>query len=80
MLTWPIISGEKSKRPTFTAKAIAKYGREVDATVHISQAARPRHFGMHARPELSIIALGNAAYVSGVRKSPRNGRVRTADE
>ena len=28
MLTWPIISGGKSKRPTFTAKAIANYGRD----------------------------------------------------
>ena len=28
MLTWPIISAGKSKRPTFTAKAIAKYGRD----------------------------------------------------
>ena len=27
MLTWPIISAGKSKRPTFTAKAIADYGR-----------------------------------------------------
>ena len=25
--TWPIISAGKSKRPTFTAKAIANYGR-----------------------------------------------------
>ena len=29
MLTWPILSAGKSKRPTFTAKAIAKYGRNV---------------------------------------------------
>ena len=28
MLTWPIISAGKSKRPTFTAKAIANYGRD----------------------------------------------------
>ena len=28
MLTWPIISAGKSKRPTFMAKAIAKYGRD----------------------------------------------------
>ena len=28
MLTWPIISGGKSKRPTFMAKAIANYGRD----------------------------------------------------
>ena len=28
MLTWPSISAGKSKRPTFTAKAIAKYGRD----------------------------------------------------
>ena len=28
MLTWPILSAGKSKRPTFTAKAIAKYGRD----------------------------------------------------
>src|SRR5271166_6856834 len=28
MLTWPIISAGKSKRPIFTAKAIAKYGRD----------------------------------------------------
>jgi hypothetical protein len=28
MLTWPIISVGKSTRPTFTAKAIAKYGRD----------------------------------------------------
>ena len=27
MLTWPIISAGKSNRPTFMAKAIAKYGR-----------------------------------------------------
>ena len=27
MLTWPIISAGKSKRPTFMAKAIANYGR-----------------------------------------------------
>ena len=29
MLTWPIISAGKSKRPTFTAKAIANYGRRL---------------------------------------------------
>ena len=28
MLIWPIISAGKSKRPTFTAKAIANYGRD----------------------------------------------------
>ena len=28
MLTWPIISAGKSKRPTFMAKAIANYGRD----------------------------------------------------
>jgi hypothetical protein len=28
MLSWPIISAGKSKRPTFTAKAIANYGRD----------------------------------------------------
>jgi hypothetical protein len=28
MLTWPIISAGKSKRQTFTAKAIANYGRD----------------------------------------------------
>jgi len=28
MLTWPIISAAKSKRPIFTAKAIANYGRD----------------------------------------------------
>ena len=28
MLTWPITSAGKSKRPTFMAKAIAKYGRD----------------------------------------------------
>src|SRR5580704_2068397 len=28
MLTWPIISAGKSKRPTFMAKAMAKYGRD----------------------------------------------------
>ena len=28
MLTWPIISAGKSKRPIFTAKAIANYGRD----------------------------------------------------
>ena len=28
MLTWPIMSAGKSKRPTFTAKAIANYGRD----------------------------------------------------
>src|ERR1700686_386694 len=28
MLTWPIISAGKSKRPTFTAKAIANHGRD----------------------------------------------------
>ena len=28
MLTWPIISAGKSKHPTFTAKAIANYGRD----------------------------------------------------
>ena len=27
-LIWPIISAGKSKRPTFTAKAIANYGRD----------------------------------------------------
>ena len=28
MLSWPIISAGKSKRPTFMAKAIANYGRD----------------------------------------------------
>src|SRR5208282_242281 len=28
ILTWPLTSAGKSKRPTFTAKAIAKYGRD----------------------------------------------------
>ena len=28
MLTWPIISAGKLKRPTFMAKAIANYGRD----------------------------------------------------
>ena len=29
---WPIISAGKSKRPTFTAKAIANYGRDCALT------------------------------------------------
>ena len=36
MLTWPIISAGKSKRPTFTAKAIANYGRTARCRVRSS--------------------------------------------
>ena len=55
-------------------------GHEVNAPMRLSQAARSRHAGLHARPELPAVAPGVAPHVSGLRKSPGNSRVRTADQ
>ena len=55
-------------------------GHELDAAMRLPKAARSRHSGLHARPELPAFAPGVAPHVPGLRKSPRHGRVRTADE
>ena len=55
-------------------------GHKVRPAMRLSQAARSRHIGLHARPELPAFASGVEAYVSGLWKSPRNCPVRTADQ
>jgi hypothetical protein len=50
-------------------------GHEVHPAMRLSEAARSRHVGLHARPELPALAAGVAAYVRSLWKSQRYGRV-----